>query len=224
MQSTADSLGTPILPTSFAQARARHGRHFARYQFAAQFARDKHVLDIACGGGVGSAWLANIAESVVGMDLDQRMLSWGRQHFSAANLQFRSHDLHQPIGETFELITCFETLEHVHEPEHCLNMLCDALDKEGVLLLSVPNGEMELSLAADKPYHLTQFTAPMLNDLLGSRFGSVQFFGQVYQKNMLHYLRKLAGGAHHADNYRFVPGLPSDAKTWLAVCRKVGSL
>ena len=44
--------------------------HWHRYAFARQFVAGKRVLDAACGEGYGSALLASVAASVVGVDID----------------------------------------------------------------------------------------------------------------------------------------------------------
>ena len=46
--------------------------HYHRYCFAARFAKNRRVLDIACGEGYGSAFLAKWASEVVGIDSDAR--------------------------------------------------------------------------------------------------------------------------------------------------------
>ena len=49
--------------------------HFARYAFAARLARQKRVLDIACGSGYGSAELAKVARSVTGIDVSEEAVA-----------------------------------------------------------------------------------------------------------------------------------------------------
>src|SRR5579859_2453285 len=44
--------------------------HFARYVFAGKLARDKQVIDVACGHGYGAAYLASMAQSVRACDID----------------------------------------------------------------------------------------------------------------------------------------------------------
>ena len=43
--------------------------HWHRYAFARHLARSKRVLDAACGEGYGSAMLAPVAASVLGVDI-----------------------------------------------------------------------------------------------------------------------------------------------------------
>ena len=49
--------------------------HLHRYLFAVQFAKGRHVLDIACGEGYGSFMLSQIARSVVGVDIDSKTIA-----------------------------------------------------------------------------------------------------------------------------------------------------
>jgi protein-L-isoaspartate O-methyltransferase len=53
--------------------------HFHRYYVARQMARGVDVLDIACGEGYGSALLAQVARSVVGIDLDEEAIAHARR-------------------------------------------------------------------------------------------------------------------------------------------------
>ena len=215
-------LGTSIRPTSLAEAARRHGRFYARYLHAARRAAGKRVLDIACGAGYGSACMARAADSVLGLDLDAELVSTAAARYRRPNLRYGVHDLHQPLpGGPYDLITSFETFEHVRDPQLCLERLRDALAAGGTLMLSIPNGTKELREQKDAPYHQVHFSAEDFRGLIGSRFPGAEFFSQLYRKDVWHYLRKLTGGGgHHARNYIFAPGLLEQAKTWLAICPK----
>ena len=215
-------LGTTVLPADLHQAARRHGRALSRYLLARSLAAGKRVLDAACGGGYGSACLAAVAANVLGVDLDDPMLRHASKHFSAPNLEFRKHDLHEPLAGAgpFDLITLFEALEHVADPSLCLARLASSLAQGGTAIISVPNGTKEARDAAAKTYHPRQFSADDFRKLLEARFEQVELLSQVYHKGPGHYLRKLVGGGHHASNYRFEKGLSDSAKTWLAICRR----
>jgi cyclopropane fatty-acyl-phospholipid synthase-like methyltransferase len=51
-----------------------HYEHLHRYAFAAQLVKGKRVLDLACGEGYGSNMLAQEAESVIGLDIDEKVV------------------------------------------------------------------------------------------------------------------------------------------------------
>lgn len=216
-------LGTDVHPADFAEAASKHGRHFARYLRAAPLAAGTHVLDAACGGGFGSAYLATIADSVVGLDLDDDLLALARATYAGDSIEFRRHDLNFPIegDRQFDLITSFETLEHVRDARTCLANMAAALAVDGTAVVSVPNGMLELRKGDHKDYHKTHFSAEQFEALLSGQFESVELFSQVLHRGLGHYVRKWTGqGKHHARDYRFTPGLDENAKTWLAVCRE----
>lgn len=217
-----NSRGTLVRPATLDEACVKHGRFMSRYLRAGALAPGKRVLDVACGMGYGSALLARTAQSVLGLDIDEEMIALARQTYRAENLRFDLHDLHQPLPcGPYDLITSFETLEHVRDASLCVANLAGGLAEGGTLMVSVPNGTKEAHGGRDKPYHRVHFTPEEFERLLDPRFGQVELLSQLYRKDLRHYLRKLLGRAsHHASNYVFVPGLLGQAKTWMAVCRK----
>ncbi len=210
-------------PPDLATAARRHGRHFARYLLAGQFAQGKVVIDAACGSGYGAAYLATVAARVVGLDMNPKLLAHAQAAWPAANLTFQRHDLHEPIrlGAPAGLVTSFETLEHVRDPRRCLSNLVGALSNDGVAILSVPNGTKELRSARPKDYHLTHFTAEALRQLLAEQFQWVEERSQAFRPTLSYRLGRLVGRkGHPARCYHFVPGFLDEAKTWVALCRR----
>ena len=49
--------------------------HWHRYLFARRFAKDRRVVDAACGEGYGSALLSEVAGDVVGIDIDAKTIA-----------------------------------------------------------------------------------------------------------------------------------------------------
>ena len=146
--------------------------HFARYAWAAQFARGRHVLDAACGTAYGTAMLATAgASSVVGVDLDESVIAEVRESASPG-VSFEVADLRKlSFGDDeFDLITCFEAIEHVTEPELVLNELARILRPDGLLLVSTPNRDV---YTPGNPFHLRELTPNELEAELGKRFRSV---------------------------------------------------
>jgi SAM-dependent methyltransferase len=146
--------------------------HFARYAWAAQFASGKRVLDAACGMGYGTAMLAaGSANEVVGVDLDEAVIA----RVSAdppKGASFRVADLRRlPFGEDeFDLVVCFEAIEHVPEPEVVLDQLARVLRPDGLLIVSTPNRDV---YTPGNPFHLRELTPNELEAELEKRFASV---------------------------------------------------
>src|SRR5699024_8866218 len=98
--------------------------HYHRYALAATLTEGKRVLDLASGEGYGCALLAASAECVVGLEIDERIVRHARQNYRLDNLTFRAGSITDSDAladePPFDVITCFEAIEHVHEHEELM--------------------------------------------------------------------------------------------------------
>jgi len=135
--------------------------HCGRYLFAKEFAQNNNllkILDAACANGYGCFLMAEENNMVYGLDISKELLAAAQQqarNYRITNVQFIINNLEKdllPFGrEEIELVTCFETLEHLINPEFLLNNLYQVLIPEGYLLLSVPNEKYEPKTEDGKP-------------------------------------------------------------------------
>ena len=134
--------------------------HFARYQLALRWCPGRRVLDAGCGTGYGSAELARSAASVIGIDFSEEAISYAKDHFREANLEFRIGDcLRLPDGP-FDLIVTFEVIEHLVQWRDFLQEVRRALAPDGLFLVSTPNklyyAESRAGSGAN-PFHVHEF-------------------------------------------------------------------
>jgi ubiquinone/menaquinone biosynthesis C-methylase UbiE len=132
--------------------------HASIYSFFSGFVAGRRVLDAACGTGYGSATMAVAgAVSVVGVDLDSRILRYARRHFGRPNLEFRLADCERLefAPGSFDLIVSSNTLEHLHHPELFLAGARRLLSAGGGLVVAVPpiTDQRSLALHRDIGYH-----------------------------------------------------------------------
>src|SRR5262245_48918466 len=161
--------------------------HYARYLFASPLAPNRRVLDIACGTGYGTKLLAEEqALDVVGIDNSYDAIAYASEHYHHARITYRQQDiLSLSVLEngTFDLIVCFETLEHIRQPEAALEVLAHLLKPEGIMIVSVPN---DRELKPDNPYHLHIFTQQEFLSLLQSHFEFVfPYYQNCLQSSMV---------------------------------------
>jgi 2-polyprenyl-3-methyl-5-hydroxy-6-metoxy-1,4-benzoquinol methylase len=201
--------------------------HVARYGFAKEAVEDRRVCDVACGVGYGSFYLSKWASEVAGMDISEKAIKWAWHYFKNDNVSFYCVDGSKdwPVEEQFDVITSFETLEHIAEPRDFLRQVKGHLANDGVLYMSVPNGPRDKS-KTDNPYHLHYFTEADLKVLIGEFFGEVSFYSQCYRKNWRHYGAKFLRKAgivnrqrYFAGNYYLREGLNESVKTWFIIAR-----
>jgi malonyl-CoA O-methyltransferase len=79
--------------------------------------RDQRVLDLGCGTGRHTAWLAEQGASVTGVDFSAGMLALARRRCAGSDVQLVVHDVHEPLpfsDGVFDSVVNALVLEHVH--------------------------------------------------------------------------------------------------------------
>jgi len=159
-----------------------HYEHLHRYAFAAQFVKDKKVLDLACGEGYGTYVLAREAEYVAGVEIDKPTVQHARSRYIKDNLEFiEGSMLAVPIeGERkFDVVVCFEGIEHIAEHDKLLSEVKRLLKDDGLFIVSTPNK----AAYTDAPdyhnlFHIKELYFEEFKNLLGQYFAHMRIFGQ----------------------------------------------
>ena len=151
-------------------------RHLAAYRHALSLAAGKRVVDAGCGEGFGTQLLAAVATEVVGLDYSAEAIEYCRSAWRRPNLTFQQVDLThaRTVAGGFDLVLNFQVVEHIREPLPFLRVLRALLAPAGHLLLTTPNRLMSFS---DNPYHVREYTAADLGDLLTQVFSRVTILG-----------------------------------------------
>ncbi len=151
--------------------------HQARYAWAAQLAEDRVVLDAGCGVGWGTRRLAQAgARRAVGLDLDAPSIDSARERGGGEAEFVRGDLLKLPFDDaSFDLVVCFEAIEHVERPEDVLDGLRRVLRPDGILVVSSPNRGV---YPAGNPFHLRELSSGELETNLRSRFANVSMYRQ----------------------------------------------
>jgi 2-polyprenyl-3-methyl-5-hydroxy-6-metoxy-1,4-benzoquinol methylase len=105
------------------------------------------ALDVGCGTGVFSAFLAEQGWNVEAIDPSSKMLEAANRHVTERLGPKRSSVSFQKMGvedlsfpsESFDLILCLSTVEYVNDDVGALRMLAELLRPGGRLVISVPN-------------------------------------------------------------------------------------
>jgi len=119
--------------------------HLIRYVLAMDSITNKDVLDVACGSGYGMYLMSYLAKSVSGYDYSQEAIDEAKQFSYKCDtcLEIRNLEEDKSLSndkhEKFDVITCFETIEHVVNPEILLKNLKEATKEDGTIYISTPN-------------------------------------------------------------------------------------
>jgi len=155
--------------------------HLPRYAFAKGFAIGAHVLDFGCGTGYGTATLAGVAESVTGLDIDAAAIQWARDAHRRPRLHFEQRsDLGRGLpSQSFDLVTCFEMIEHVdHDTQIAtVRSIASLLKRDGKLIISTPNPRVTVHYGENR-YHVREMNEDEFLVLLRPFFGHVLLLRQ----------------------------------------------
>lgn len=112
------------------------------------------VLDVGCGNGKITAYIANQVPNgiVVGLDISKDMLTFANTTFSSNNIIYMSGNAKNlPFEKQFDKVVSFNTIHWVVEQKQALQSLVEALKPGGTLLLVTPGKtESNLGTRAEK--------------------------------------------------------------------------
>jgi 2-polyprenyl-3-methyl-5-hydroxy-6-metoxy-1,4-benzoquinol methylase len=153
--------------------------HRGRYLWGAQLAAGMRVLDAGCGTGYGLGILADAgAATVVGVDISELAVAQAAAANPDRRIELVRSDLRAlPFPDReFDLVVCFEVIEHVQEREAILDELARVLSADGVLCISTPNSGV---YPPGNPFHVHEYEPQELAAALGKRFGHVALHRQT---------------------------------------------
>jgi ubiquinone/menaquinone biosynthesis C-methylase UbiE len=157
-------------------------RHRAAYVFAEQFIKGKTVLEDGCGSGYGAYYLITKgAKKVIGIDISQQAVDYAGEKYSNDNIEFNVMSVTE-LGfedETFDVVTSFQVIEHLKEPQKYLSEIKRVSKNNAVILISTPNKKTYSpnSIEPENPFHVKEYYLEEFTDLIKSYFDDFEIFG-----------------------------------------------
>jgi 2-polyprenyl-3-methyl-5-hydroxy-6-metoxy-1,4-benzoquinol methylase len=147
--------------------------------------KSKFVLDIGCGAGTISLYLSSRGINVLGIDISKRAIEEANK--SAKNLKLENATFEiinfpteVPKG-IYDLVLCFEVLEHLKDDTLALKNIYKLLKKNGILIISVPSKNAPLYKLGyatefdERVGHLRRYTRyELLQKLKANRFEIIE--------------------------------------------------
>lgn len=107
------------------------------------------VLDVGCGNGIYTAWLAKKAGLAVGIDHHLGNLAWGKREFPGVQFVASNGETLPFADAAFNAVMCTEVLEHTRDDRATLQEIGRVTRPGGYLLLSTPHRGLFAGLDPD---------------------------------------------------------------------------
>jgi 2-polyprenyl-3-methyl-5-hydroxy-6-metoxy-1,4-benzoquinol methylase len=101
----------------------------------------KSALDVGCAFGYGVNVLRSLGYDAWGTDISKYGLVQGKNRLNGNVFVVCDAQQNLPFTKRFDLVTCFEVLEHLENPSKALQNIFKASD--GVVLCTTPNKTVE---------------------------------------------------------------------------------
>jgi len=117
-----------------------------RFDYFANFIKawqGVHVLDVGCGGGFTSEYLAKMGAVVHGIDISPKLIETAKKHAYSMSLKI---EYKQGAGESlpyednrFDVVICVDVLEHVSDLRKVISEIQRVLKPGGLFLFDTIN-------------------------------------------------------------------------------------
>jgi ubiquinone/menaquinone biosynthesis C-methylase UbiE len=158
--------------------RTRREFHLDRYRFASARVAGSRVLDCASGTGYGIRYLIETgkAASGIGVEIDTQAVEYALQRHRVQGAAFvcASGDCMPLPDACVDVVTSFETIEHVADDERLIDEFHRVLRPNGLLFISTPN---HWPLAVS-PYHVREYDKNSFLKVLDRYFHCLELYNQ----------------------------------------------
>lgn len=137
--------------------------------------RSGSLLDLGCGNGSFMLYAKKRGFDTWGVDLSEKAVESGKRYFGINNIfacSFEKFRKEICPNVRFDVVTFFEILEHMDDPNGFVEIVKDLIRPGGFIAISVPNRERPLPdilipKAEDSPpHHFTRWSKKALVDFL----------------------------------------------------------
>jgi len=159
--------------------------HKKPYEDISVLSAKKNVLDLGCNDGYGTNIIGTRCNKIIGVDVSAKAINAAKRYFGKTNIEFILIDGYSlPFSNAvFDVVTCFQVIEHVLETNHLMKEISRVLKPGGCAVFTTPNSKIRL-LEGMKPWnklHVREYSACEFGSLLKNHFSSVSLEGLFAQ-------------------------------------------
>ena len=123
----------------YKKASSRLRRAFIKLPRFSPYVFNKNSLDFGCGGGFVAYALSFIAKSSVGVDINQKAVTYAKKKFNGVN--FYCEDFHDLLksNKRYDFIHSSEIIEHVSDVNLYMKTLSHLTNTKGHVYITTPD-------------------------------------------------------------------------------------
>lgn len=127
--------------------------------------KEKNLLDAGCGIGLASIYYSKRFKNITSVDLEKQKINQAKSLAKVnhiKNINFKDVNLIKApfTKKQFDMIICFEVIEHVKDDASMLKGFSKMLSKDGELILSFPSKTLMSKIAQKSLDHFKVGYAP----------------------------------------------------------------
>lgn len=163
---------------------------------------NQSVLDVGCGSGSFLQAIAPMAQKVLGVDPNPLNIATLQEHHIPGLLGYLED--HTGDCQDYNIITCFEVVEHLYSPTELFRAMYDLLPPGGHVIVTTPNAfhlirTFQFAMhqehhdplldpsRSDTPEHIRLWSSRMLSrSLVQAGFGNVKSYGVAQLFGSIH--------------------------------------
>ncbi|MGN0092426.1 MAG: class I SAM-dependent methyltransferase [Alistipes sp.] len=158
-------------------------RSLLAYRHAANMVHGD-VLEIGTGTGYGIKWLAPKSKRFITIDKDmpEALCQHAKSEFYQMEVPPIDFD-----NNSFDYVVAFQVIEHIEDDMQFVREVARVLRPEGKFIVTTPNAPVSLTR---NPWHVREYNADELRNLLECNFSRVEAFGVVGNDKVMEYYAK----------------------------------
>jgi ubiquinone/menaquinone biosynthesis C-methylase UbiE len=117
-----------------------HNKRFIQAKKYLKAIKARQILDIGCNSGTFTRQIYNVfpKSKIYGIDISRKAILYAKRKYKDMSFSVARAEKLPFKNKSFDLVTCFEVLEHVDEPEKIIKEILRVLRKKGNLIIIVP--------------------------------------------------------------------------------------
>ena len=158
--------------------------HVEAYNRIYNLVENLNVLEVGCGSGYGSKYLAQNAKSITTVDIDNKSLEFAQKNNFAENIKYINANATERLpfdDNTFDMAISFQVIEHISPKlmNNYLNEFKRLVKNRGLIIFTTPNRKIRLQnfQKPRNPYHIEEYSEKTLRKILIKHFKEVTIEG-----------------------------------------------